>query len=245
MKLPPAFVPLIVLAACAAPDRAPDPTSADPPVATFSIVAYDPDAQEWGVAVQSKFLGVGAVVPFAKAGVGAVATQAWANTTYGPRGLDLLAAGKSAQQVVDALTSADERAARRQVGVVDGKGDAATFTGEGCTEWAGGIAGEHYCVQGNILAGEEVVKAMAEAFESAEGDLGDRMIAALHAGQAKGGDRRGMQSAALLIVKEGGGYGGFSDRYRDVRVDDHDEPIEELQRIYELHKRVFRRRRGR
>jgi uncharacterized Ntn-hydrolase superfamily protein len=235
---------LLLLAACAAhPAPAPPQAASDPPVATFSIVAFDPDQQEWGVAVQSRFLGVGAVVPWAKAGVGAVATQAFANTRYGPGGLELLGQGKSAQEAVDALTAADERKARRQVGIVDKDGNAATFTGEGCTAWAGGRKGKHYCVQGNILAGEAVVDAMAKAFEEGKGDLGDRMIAALQAGQGAGGDKRGMQSAALLIVKEGGGYGG-NDRYRDVRVDDHDKPIDELQRIYALHKETFRPRRG-
>jgi uncharacterized Ntn-hydrolase superfamily protein len=181
-------------------------------------------------------------VPWAKAGVGAIATQAFANTGYGPQGLELLAAGRTAQETIDALTGADARKERRQVGIVDKDGNAATFTGEGCTEWAGGRKGRHWCVQGNILAGQPVVDAMAKGFEESKGDLGDRMIAALQAGQAAGGDKRGMQSAALLIVKEGGGYGG-NDRYRDVRVDDHDQPIDELQRIYALHKQTFRPRR--
>jgi uncharacterized Ntn-hydrolase superfamily protein len=239
--------PLLALlfgVACAAPAPPPD---RDPPVATFSIVAFDPEQQEWGIAVQSRFLGVGAVVPWAKAGVGAIATQAFANTGYGPAGLELLAVGKTAQETVDQLTGGDERKARRQVGIVDKDGNAATFTGEDCNAWAGGRKGKNWCVQGNILAGEEVVDAMAKAFEEAKGDLGDRLIAALQAGQAAGGDSRGMQSAALLIVKERGGYGG-NDRYRDVRVDDHERPIDELERIYALHKRTFparRRDRGR
>lgn len=212
----------------------------DPPVATFSIVAFDPATKELGVAVQSKFIAVGAVVPWAKAGVGAIATQSWANTTYGPRGLAMLAAGKSPQEVIAALTEADERAAFRQVGVVDAKGAAANFTGAQCNAWAGGKTGKHYAVQGNILAGEKVTDAMAAAFEKTEGDLGDRLIAALTAGQDAGGDTRGKQSAALLIVRDGAGYAGFNDRYRDLRVDDHQEPIKELKRIYELHRKIFR-----
>lgn len=231
------LVALLVVAAQCAPSRI-----AEAPVATFSIVALDPKTEELGIAVQSKFLGVGAVVPWARAGVGAVATQAWANTSYGPRGLELLAKGMSAEDVVEKLTSADRGKQRRQVGIVDASGRAATFTGERCMEWAGGIARKNFCVQGNILAGEAVVKAMAKGFEAAEGDLGDRLIAALEAGQEAGGDRRGRQSAALLIVKEKGGYGGYNDRYRDVRVDDHKTPIQELKRIYALHKRVFRQR---
>jgi uncharacterized Ntn-hydrolase superfamily protein len=140
---------------------------------------------------------------------------------------------------VKRLTEADEGRARRQVGIIDAKGRAATYTGERCNEWAGGKVGENYAVQGNILAGEEVVAAMAEAFENTEGELGARLIAALEAGQSKGGDTRGMQSAALLVVRDGWGYGGFDDVYRDLRVDDHDEPIQELRRIYELHKQTF------
>jgi uncharacterized Ntn-hydrolase superfamily protein len=230
---------------CSAPPSAAPraPSSADPdapPVATFSIVAFDPDTQELGIAVQSRFLGVGAVVPWAKAGVGAVATQSFANTTYGPKGLELLAQGKTAQQALDELLGADRQKEQRQVGIVSAKGDVATFTGSKCMAWAGGQAGEHFCVQGNILAGEAVVEAMAKGFEESTGeDLGERMIDALAAGQAAGGDKRGMQSAALLIVHEGWGYAGFNDRYRDVRVDDHEKPIDELRRVYRLHKQTF------
>jgi uncharacterized Ntn-hydrolase superfamily protein len=213
---------------------------AEPSVATFSIVAYDPETQELGVAVQSKFLAVGWLVPWAKAGVGAIATQSYANTTYGPKGLELLADSLAPEEVIKRLTEGDEGRARRQVGVIDAQGRAATFTGEECNEWAGGKTGENYAVQGNILAGEEVVDAMAKAFETTQGELGARLIAALEAGQEAGGDTRGMQSAALLIVRDGWGYGGFNDRYRDLRVDDHDEPIQELRRIYEMHKRIFR-----
>ena len=232
------------IACSTSPTRHPAP-EAMRPVATFSIVAFDPDTGELGVAVQSKFLGVGAVVPFAKAGVGAVATQAWANTTYGPRGLELLESGSTASEAIDQLIASDRGKSRRQVGIVDAAGRAHTFTGDGCSDWAGGIAGDHFCVQGNILAGEDVVNAMAKGFEDASGDLGDRMIAALRAGQAAGGDKRGRQSAALLIVKEKGGYGGYNDRYRDLRVDDHPTPIQELARIYAMHKQLFRPRQRR
>lgn len=219
----------------------PQPGAADPDVvATFSIVGFDPETGELGIAVASKFLGVGAVVPWAKAGVGAVATQSFANTAFGPDGLKLLEDGASAEQALEKLLAADAEKESRQVGIVDAKGRSATFTGEGCYDWAGGIHGENFAAQGNILAGEAVVKALAETFQKAEGDLGDRLLAALAAGQEAGGDKRGRQSAALLVVRERGGYGGFNDRYRDVRVDDHEKPIEELKRIYEMHKRVFR-----
>jgi uncharacterized Ntn-hydrolase superfamily protein len=210
-----------------------------PPVATFSIVAFDPNTDELGVAVQSKFIAVGAVVPWARAGVGAIATQSWANTTYGPEGLKLLKAGEEPKKVLAKLLAADKARERRQVGILDAKGRPATFTGKRCQPWAGGKTGQNYCVQGNILAGPQVVDAMAKAFEAARGDLGERMIAALSAGQRAGGDKRGKQSAALLIVRKGAGYSGFNDRYRDLRVDDHAEPIKELLRIYRLHKRIF------
>jgi uncharacterized Ntn-hydrolase superfamily protein len=219
-----------------------DRATPDPPVvATFSIVAYDPETKELGIAVQSRFLAVGAVVPWAKAGVGAIATQSYANTTYGPRGLEMLAQGQAPDDVMKALIESDALASRRQVGIVDAHGKAATFTGDGCMAWCGGVKGEHYCCQGNILAGEDVVKAMERSFVESRGDLGERLIAALQAGQDAGGDRRGMQSAALLIVREGWGYAGMNDRYRDVRVDDHPEPIKELKRIYDLHRRAFPR----
>jgi uncharacterized Ntn-hydrolase superfamily protein len=192
--------------------------------------------------VQSRVLGVGAIVPFAKAGVGAIATQSMANTTYGPEGLKLLAAGKSAEETMKALTEADKDSAKRQVGILAVKGPPVTFTGSGCLAWAGGRTGTDYTVQGNILAGQAVVDDMATAFESTKGTLGKRMLAALEAGQAAGGDKRGMQSAALLIVREGWGYGGQNDRYIDLRVDDHAEPIKELGRILELHGKIFGRR---
>jgi len=214
------------------------PTAA-PPVATFSIVAYDPETKELGIAVQSKFIAVGAVVPFAKAGIGAIATQSYANTTYGPRGLDLLRENVSPADVIKQLTEADNGRDHRQVGVINAKGEAATYTGSACNAWAGGKTGKNYAVQGNILAGEKVVTAMAEALERTEGDLGDRLIAALQAGQSQGGDTRGMQSAALLIVRDRWGYAGLNDRYRDIRVDDHEKPIDELLRIYHLHRKTF------
>ena len=203
---------------------------------TFSIVARDPEAGELGIAVQSKFLAVGAVVPWAKAGVGAIATQSWANTTYGPGGLDLLASGLSAKETIVRLTADDEGRASRQVGIVAVQGEPAAFTGDDCFPWAGGHVGEHYTCQGNILVSEETVSSMARTFEQTSGHLCDRLMAALAAGQAAGGDSRGQQSAALLVVREKGGYSGFNDRFIDLRVDDHPHPIEELQRILELHK---------
>jgi uncharacterized Ntn-hydrolase superfamily protein len=217
------------------------PTRELPAVATFSIVAYDPETLELGIAVQSKFIAVGSVVPWAKAGVGAVATQSYANTTYGPKALALLEKGEAPEAVVSKLTGEDKRAASRQVGIVNAKGVSATFTGEECNAWAGGVKGENFACQGNILAGEDVVKQMAASFTESKGDLGERLIAALQAGQDAGGDVRGMQSAALLIVREGWGYGGYNDRYRDLRVDDHPEPIKELRRVYDLHRKIFPR----
>jgi uncharacterized Ntn-hydrolase superfamily protein len=208
---------------------------------TFSIVACDPDAQEWGVATHSKFLAVGSVVPWAQAGAGAVATQSYANTTFGPEGLALMASGLGAQETLDQLLAEDEGRERRQVGLVDAQGKAATFTGKECLAWAGGLAGAGYAVQGNILAGEAVLTAMAEAFEQARGELADRLAAALAAGQRAGGDRRGQQSAALLVVREKGGYGGFNDRYVDLRVDDHPRPIRRLKEVLALHHLYFGR----
>jgi len=202
---------------------------------TFSIVACDPEKQEWGIAVQSKFLAVGSAVPWARAGVGAVATQSWANTSYGPRGLDMMEKGISADEVIARLTEEDKDRALRQVGVVDSRGNAAAFTGEECYDWAGHLVGEHYACQGNILVSEDTVRAMAQTFEATEGALPDRLLAALLAGQKAGGDRRGQQSASILVVREGGGYGGFNDRYVDLRVDDHAAPIEELAHLLKLH----------
>jgi uncharacterized Ntn-hydrolase superfamily protein len=206
---------------------------------TFSIVGYDPQEKEWGIAVQSKFLGVGAVVPFVKAGVGAVATQSYANTAYGPQALELMAQGKSAEEVMELITKDDPDKEMRQVGLIDAKGNGATFTGTYCYDWAGGMTGMHFAAQGNILVDENTVKAMAETFESTEGSLAHRLLQALNAGQQAGGDSRGQQSAALLVVKEKGGYGGYNDRYIDLRVDDHPEPITELIRIYGLQQLYF------
>ena len=210
-----------------------------PHPSTFSIVGCDPDKSEVGVAVQSKFLSVGAAVPWVIGGVGAIATQAWANTTYGPRGLALLQEGKSPAEVISWLTDSDEHRDDRQLGIVDATGRSATFTGARCMDWAGGIAGDNFAAQGNILAGKGVVDGLASTFEETQGHLADRLIAALRAGQAAGGDRRGKRSAALYIAKPGGGYGGFNDRYVDLRVDDHPDPIEELARLLELHKLYF------
>ncbi len=199
---------------------------------TFSIVAFDPANGDLGVAVASKFPCVGAVVPYARAGVGAVATQAWGNVAFGPQGLADLSAGNDAQAALDHLVSGDEGREDRQVGVVDASGGAATFTGTKCMDWAGGVTGRHFAAQGNILTGEAVVMAMAESFDGTEGDLCDRLLAALLAGDAAGGDRRGRQSAAMVVVREAGGYEGRNDRYIDVRVDDHADPLGELARIF-------------
>lgn len=211
-------------------------SSAAEPIATFSIVGFDPDTGEIGVAVQSKFFAVGSVVPYAKAGVGAVATQAFGNTTFGPRGLELLAAGLSPQATLDSLITPDEGRERRQVGIVDAKGKSVSYTGKECQPWAGGRTGKNYAAQGNILVSEATVDAMAKAFENTKGMLGERLMRALEEGQKAGGDSRGMQSAAILIVKDKGGYGGFNDRYCDLRVDDAVEPIRELRRIFDMWK---------
>jgi uncharacterized Ntn-hydrolase superfamily protein len=209
-------------------------------LSTFSIVAHDPEREEWGVAVQSKFLAVGAVVPWAQAGIGAVATQAHANLLFGPEGLALMAQLMTAQEALDELVASDEGRARRQVGLVDAQGLPATFTGEECIPWAGGLVGSHYAVQGNILVSGATVEAMALAYEQAKGELADRLVAALAAGQAAGGDRRGQQSAAVLVVRQGGGYGGNNDRYLDLRVDDDPAPIERLQALVDLHHLFFK-----
>ena len=210
-------------------------------VSTFSIVAYDPEAGEWGIGVQSKFLAVGAVVPWARAGAGAVATQAFANTSYGPRGLELMAKGLSAQEALDRLTADDPQREHRQVGLVDARGGSATFTGRDCYPWAGGITGKFFAAQGNILVSEATVRAMAETFPATKGPLARRLVTALHAAQEAGGDRRGRQSAAVLVVKDKGGYLGMNDRYLDLRVDDHVEPIKELFRLLDLHDIYFNR----
>jgi uncharacterized Ntn-hydrolase superfamily protein len=201
---------------------------------TFSIVGFDPANGDLGIAVASKFIAVGAVVPYAKAGVGAVATQAWANTDFGPQGLERMAAGDSAPDALAALVDADEGRDDRQAGFVDPNGVPATFTGGSCMAWAGGRTGEHVAVQGNILVGQEVVDEAFRAFEDAEGDLCDKLVAALLAGDAAGGDRRGRQGAALLVVREGGGYEGRNDRYIDLRVDDHPDAPNELARVFRV-----------
>jgi uncharacterized Ntn-hydrolase superfamily protein len=215
---------------------------ADPVVATYSIVACDSEAGQWGVAVQSKFLAVGAVVPWAEAHVGAVATQAYANPTYGPEGLRLLREGLSADDVLARLTEADEGRDQRQLGIVDAQGRSATFTGSACSDWAGGRTGPAYAAQGNILVSGETVDALAETFVAEAGTpLAERLIACLTAAEAAGGDRRGQQSAAVLVVERGGGYAGLTDRLVDLRVDDHPTPIEELRRLYGIHHELFGR----
>src|SRR3954454_9725502 len=211
-------------------------------VATYSIVAMDPDASQWGVAGQSKFLAVVAVVPWAAAEVGAVATQSYANPQYGPDGLALLRQGLSAAEVVKRLTEADEGREQRQLGIVDARGGAATYTGGECHDWAGGRTGDGYAAQGNILVSAGTVDALAETFEgSAAKPLAERLLDSLDAAQAAGGDKRGQQSAALLVVEMDAGYAGLSDVVVELRVDDHERPLEELRRIYRLHDALFGR----
>jgi uncharacterized Ntn-hydrolase superfamily protein len=211
-----------------------------PPVSTYSIVACDLEAGQWGVAVQSRFLAVGSVVPWAEPRVGAIATQSYANPRYGPDGLALLREGRSADEVVQALTDADEGRAERQVGVVDRLGRGATFTGEGCHDWAGGRIGPGYAAQGNILVSRATVDALAVTFEqNGHLSLAERLIECLAAAQAAGGDRRGQQSACLLVVEKDAGYAGLSDAVVDLRVDDHEHPIPELLRLYGLHNEIF------
>jgi uncharacterized Ntn-hydrolase superfamily protein len=206
---------------------------------TYSIAAWDGD-KRWGVATQSKFLAVGSVVPWAAAEVGAIATQAYANPRYGPEGLELLRQGLGADEVVERLTAADEGREHRQVGVVDAQGGSATFTGAECFEWAGGRTGDGYTAQGNILVSQATVDAIAEAFEASAGTpLAEQLLDALDAGQAAGGDKRGQQSAALLVVERDGGYAGLSDVSIDVRIDDHAQPLTELRRLYEAHQAIF------
>jgi len=212
----------------------------EPLVATYSIVGCDLEARQWGVAVQSKFLAVGALCPFAEAEVGAVATQSFVNPRYGPDGLALLREGLSAEEAVERLTAADEGRGQRQLGIVDREGRAATYTGEHCFAWAGGRTGAGYAAQGNILVGEETVDALAATFEATTDlPLVQKLIECLGAAQAAGGDRRGQQSAALIVVEKDGGYAGLSDTLVDLRVDDHERPIEELRRIYAIHRRLF------
>jgi uncharacterized Ntn-hydrolase superfamily protein len=213
---------------------------AEPIVATYSIAACDLDAGQWGVATQSKFLAVGSVVPWAEPHVGAIATQAYANPRYGPEGLALLREGLTAGEVVKRLTEADDGRDHRQLGVVDGKGGSATYTGSECMDWAGGIAGDGFAAQGNILVDETTVAAIARTFEATAGrPLAERLIDSLAAAQAAGGDRRGQQSAALLVVERDGGYAALTDVLVDLRVDDHPTPVDELRRIYGIHLSLF------
>jgi len=206
---------------------------------TFSMVACDQENGDLGVAVQSKFPNVGVNIPFARAGVGAVATQSYCNTSYGPRGLALLENGATPQQAIEILTGTDPDRDYRQLGIVDAHGRAATYTGAQCFEWSGGLASEDFSLQGNTLAGRRVLESMAQVFRRTAGPLTERLLAVLKAGQAAGGDRRGQQSAALLVVRKGGGYGGFDDRYVDISVYDHPQPIEELSRLYAMHRLTF------
>ncbi len=208
---------------------------------TFSIVAFDSTRQEWGVAVQSKFLAAAAVVSWAEANAGAVATQSYANVTFGPRGLQMMAAGRSAEEALKELLEGDPQKALRQVGLVDQEGQAAAFTGEDCHDWAGHVVGDGFTCQGNILV-PGTVEAMAERFQAVrggEGELADWLVEALLAGQAAGGDQRGRQAAGVLVVRENGGYGGDNDRYLDLRVDDDPEPIHKLKKLVESHHLLF------
>lgn len=206
---------------------------------TFSIVAYDPRESAWGVAVASKFMAVGAVVSWAQAGAGAVATQSFAKMSFGPDGLALMAQGKTAQETLDALLAADPGREDRQVGIVDAHGGAAAHTGAQCFSWAGHMLGEGFTCQGNILTGPEVLDAMSLTYTSTSGELADRLIAALVAGDTAGGDRRGKQAAAILVVKPNGGYGNDTDRYLDLRVDDDPDPVNRLKLLVEMHHLFF------
>jgi uncharacterized Ntn-hydrolase superfamily protein len=199
---------------------------------TFSILGYDPIAQEWGVAVQSKAFIVGGIVPWAQAGVGAIATQALSNKSFGPRGLQLLKRGHDPKDVLEQLIGSDADGARRQLAIMDAQGRTANYTGQQCIPWAGGIAEQNVSVQGNILASERVVKVMLAAYKKTQGKLAERLIAALESGQRAGGDKRGQQSAALLVVREKSDVDGIGDVYVDLRVDDHQTPIAELRRLY-------------
>lgn len=246
--MPALLIPILLLAAVG-PGQATGPPAACPsrveapshlpghgpgPVATFSIVAADPKTQQVGVAVASRFFAVGSVVPWARAGAGALATQAFANTSFGPYGLVLMQQGLDAKAIVKNLLAGDDQPQRRQLGVVTADGGAAAHTGSGCTPWAGHRTGPGYAIQGNILAGEKVVEAMEQAYLDIPGSLAQRLYAALTAGDAAGGDARGRQSAALVVARPEGGYGGYTDRYIDIRVDDHEDPLVELGRLLEI-----------
>jgi uncharacterized Ntn-hydrolase superfamily protein len=216
------------------PGRPPQQPAAEQPVATFSIVAMDSVTGELGIAVASRFFAVGAVVPWARAGVGAVATQSFANTTFGWRGLELMEEGSTPEEAMEALIGGDDDPDRRQVGMVAADGESATYTGKRCLPWAGGRSGPGYAIQGNILTGESVVTSMERAYLETEGTLAERLYAAMAAGDSEGGDARGKQSAAMLVVKEGAGYGGYTDQAIDIRVDDHPEPFKELGRLLDI-----------
>src|SRR5215208_2264052 len=206
---------------------------------TFSIVACDLEEPAWGVAVASKFPAVGAVVPWAQAGAGAVATQSFANTSFGPRGLALMGRGLSARETLERLHQDDPEKELRQVGLVDAQGGSATFSGSGCFAWSGGVAGNGYAIQGNILANESVVPAMENAFLNTRGSLPTRLHTALLAGDRAGGDRRGRQSAAIYVAKANAGYGGYLDRWLDYRVDDHEDPVLRLGELLDMHELYF------
>ncbi|MCG3216333.1 MAG: DUF1028 domain-containing protein [Candidatus Heimdallarchaeota archaeon] len=209
---------------------------------TFSIVAYDSENVEWGVAVQSKLIAVGSIVPFGNAGVGVIASQSWCNTSYGPKGLALLKQGLTAEETISIITKQDEKREHRQLGIVDSHGNAASFTGRECFDWAGHIVGENYACQGNILVSDETVFSMSQAYRETKGDLVEKLLTSLEAGQEAGGDSRGKQAAAVLVFKEKGSYDGGTDRYIDLRVDDHEHPIKELRRVFELYNLSFLKR---
>lgn len=247
---------MLLMLAALAQQPLPAPPDRTKRAHTYSIVAYDSATGDLGVAVQSKFPNVGGVVPWAKAGVGAVATQSLGNAAYADEGLRLMELGANAPEAMRIVMRGDERPAQRQVGMVDAHGDAASWTGDSCFDWAGGrtlgadgrivfggkgqmIVGRNFAAQANIMVSDQTVKNMADAFVAAHGSLADRLMAALVAGQAGGGDRRGMESAALLVVRAHGGYLGVNDRYIDIRVYDDTNPIRELQRLYRLHQLYF------
>jgi len=205
-------------------------------VSTFSIVAFDPSTKDLGVAVQSRYFSVGSVVPWAEAEVGAVATQSYVNVSYGPCGLQLLKEGLTVDEVIDRLTKDDKEKEYRQFGIIDSKGNANAFTGKKCLKWAGSKIGKNFVAQGNILAGKRVIQNMGRKFESTKGDLAEQLVAALEGGEAAGGDARGRQSAALLVVRKNFGRAGYGDKYIDLRVEDHSDPIAELKRLLNLHR---------
>ncbi len=206
---------------------------------TFSIIGYDPDNGDLGIAVHSKFPNVRATIPFAEAGIGAIATQSYCNTSFGPKGLELLKNGASPQQVVDILIQTDPERNYRQLGVIDAQGNAANYTGQECFDWADGFVGKNCTVQGNVLAGKQVLTSMQQSFQTHQGTLAERLIHALAMGQEAGGDRRGQQSAALLVVRKNAGYGGHDDCYVDISIYDHQQPMEELKRLYEIHRLTY------